>query len=367
MRVLHVAAGNLYGGVERILVEIARARPFSVHEFAICFDGRLHDELRGAGASPERLGPVRFSRPVTLWRARRNLRAALAARAFDTVVCHSPWAYALASPQLSSSMCRVLWAHDILDGTHWTERRIARTPPDLIVCNSRTTADGLRRWAGSVPLAVVHPPVAPNRYPQAERDRVRAELGIDRGTTVILIASRFERWKGHVALLNAVPQLKGEWKLWIAGNPQRGSEEALERDLRAMCAASALETHVAFLGERRDVARLLRGADVLCQPNIAPEPFGVVFAEALYAGVPVVTSDAGGAREIVNRACGVLVPMGDEQSLMMALQRLIDDPALRARLGSAGPARAESICSPVAQIARFEAALASASRPAAVP
>lgn len=366
MRILHVAAGNLYGGVERILVEIARTHASSLHEFAICFDGRLGDELRDAGASREILGPVRFSRPVTLWRARRNLRSLLTARAFDAVVCHSPWAYALASPQLSLSACRILWAHDMLDGTHWTERRIARTPPDLIVCNSRTTADSLRRWIGSVPLEIVHAPVAPNRYPQAERDRVRAELGIDGGTTVILIASRFERWKGHAALLNLVPQLKGDWKLWIAGSPQRRSEEALDRDLRAICAARALERRVAFLGERRDVARLLRGADVLCQPNTAPEPFGIVFAEALYAGVPVVTSDAGGAREIVNRTCGVLVPMGDEQSLAAALQRLIDDPALRARLGSAGPARAVSICSPVAQVARLDAVLASAGRAAAL-
>jgi glycosyltransferase involved in cell wall biosynthesis len=93
----------------------------------------------------------------------------------------------------------------------------------------------------------------------------------------------------------------------------------------------------------------------LCQPNTAPEPFGIVFAEALYAGVPVVTSDAGGAREIVHRTCGMMVPIGDERSLAAALQALIDDPALRTRLGSAGPARAASICSPASQVARLEA------------
>lgn len=366
MRVLHVAAGNLFGGVERILVEIAGACGSIEHEFAICFEGRLLEELRSAGASPHVLGAVRFSRPMTLWRARRNLRQLLAVGAFDTLVCHSPWAYALAAPELPAGIRSVLWAHDALDGTHWTERRAARTPPHLIVCNSHATAHVLRRWTGSVPLAIVHAPVAPNPHSPAERDRVRAEHRIDSETTVILIASRFERWKGHVALLNAAAQLKGAWKLWIAGAAQRAFEEALEKELRAMCAARGLDDRVEFLGERKDVPRLLRGADILCQPNTAPEPFGIVFAEALYAGVPVVTTDAGGAREIVTRTCGILVPPGDERTLTAALQRLIDDPALRARLGSAGPARAAFICSPAAQVARLEAVLEPNGRVAAI-
>jgi glycosyltransferase involved in cell wall biosynthesis len=361
MRVLHVAAGNLYGGVDRIRVDIARAGT-AAHEFAICFEGRLLDELRATGASTHVLGAVRFSRPATLWRARRNLRSVVATGAFDSVVCHSPWAYALASPELTPEVRRVVWAHDVLDGTHWTERRIAQTPPDLMVCNSHATAGALRRWIGSVPLEVVHAPVAPNPHPAAERDRVREELGVSRDTIVILIASRFERWKGHGVLLDAATHLEGPWTIWIAGGPQRGPEEALAKQLRAMCAARGLNERVRFLGERRDVPRLLRGADVLCQPNTAPEPFGIVFAEALYAGVPVVTSDAGGAREIVHRTCGVMVPIGDERSLATALQALIDDPALRARLGSAGPARAASICSPASQVARLEALVTASAR-----
>ena len=47
---------------------------------------------------------------------------------------------------------------------------------------------------------------------------------------------------------------------------------------------------VRFLGERRDVAACMHAADIHCQPNTAPEPFGLVFVEALYAGLPVVTT-----------------------------------------------------------------------------
>ena len=65
-----------------------------------------------------------------------------------------------------------------------------------------------------------------------------------------------------------------------------------------------------FLGERRDVAACMRAADIHCQPNTAPEPFGLAFVEALYAGLPVVTTALGGALEILTDACGVLVPAG---------------------------------------------------------
>jgi len=54
---------------------------------------------------------------------------------------------------------------------------------------------------------------------------------------------------------------------------------------------------VRFVGERLDVARILAAADIFCQPNIEAEPFGIVFIEALYAGLPVVASASGGALE----------------------------------------------------------------------
>jgi hypothetical protein len=138
MRVLHVAAGNLYGGVERILVEIARAAKAGTHDFALAFDGRLARELDACGATRHQIGEVRFSRPLTAWRARRRLGALVRSGGHQVVVAHSPWSYALAAPALSPRR-PVLWAHDALRGEHWTERRVAARPPELVICNSHYT------------------------------------------------------------------------------------------------------------------------------------------------------------------------------------------------------------------------------------
>jgi glycosyltransferase involved in cell wall biosynthesis len=358
MRVLHVAAGNLYGGVERILEEIARHAPAgSRHEFALSFEGRLSGGLDAAAATRHDLGVVRFSRPLSVWRARRRLRRLLREHRFDAVIGHAPWAFALASPVVRGPL-RVLWAHDASTGNHWTERRTARTLPDLVICNSHYTAGAIGSWLSGVRREVVYAPVSPPEGNGTVRSDLRRELGAADDATVVLVVSRMERWKGHVDLLQAAAALRGRWTVWVAGAPQRPHEAEYERELRTLVDQLGIQDRVRFLGERCDVPRLFRAADVHCQPNVTPEPFGLAFIEALYAAVPVVTSDLGGAREIVTPACGALVPQGDRQALTRTLQSLIDNPAQRVVLGSGGPARADALCNPSAQIAALERVLA---------
>jgi glycosyltransferase involved in cell wall biosynthesis len=116
---------------------------------------------------------------------------------------------------------------------------------------------------------------------------------------------------------------------------------------------------VKYLGERRDVRSLLAGADLLAQANIEPEPFGVIFAEALLAGVPVVTTNMGGAPEIVAPSCGRLVPPADQDALRAALDELIADGRLRRALGASGPAHAASRCDPLVVLPQIDRALSS--------
>jgi glycosyltransferase involved in cell wall biosynthesis len=357
MRVLHVAAGNLYGGVERILVEIARVTHGVGHEYALAFEGRLSRELDAAGGRRHGLGEARFSRPLSIWRARRRLRAVTRATEFQAVVCHAPWSYALATPALTA--LPALWAHDASVGRHWTERRVARRPPHLVICNSAYTASALAGWLPDADRPVVYAPVSAGVRP-AGRGEMRASLGASASTVVIVMASRFERWKGHVELLRAVAGLEGDWMVWIAGAPQRPHEQAYEAELKMIVGGTGIASRVRFLGDRSDVPSILAAADIHCQPNAAPEPFGLAFVEALHAGLPVVTSDFGGPREIVTPDCGVLVAPNDMAALRAALQELIRSPQRRAELGAAGPARARELCDPARQIARLESVLSAA-------
>jgi glycosyltransferase involved in cell wall biosynthesis len=128
------------------------------------------------------------------------------------------------------------------------------------------------------------------------------------------------------------------------GGPQRPEEQRYFDELHALAEKLGISERVRFLGQRNDVPRLLASADVYCQPNNRPDSFGIVFIEALSAGLPVVTADIGGPREIVTPDVGFLV--GDDASLVGALERLAGSPELRRTLGIRGPERARELCDP---------------------
>jgi glycosyltransferase involved in cell wall biosynthesis len=379
MRLLHVSAGNLYGGLETVLVTLARCRALSAelqNEFALCFAGRAEDELRAAGATVHRLGEVRVRRPLSILRARRALRALIGERSFDTVVCHSPWTQAIFGTVVrQAGAASIFWLHDVAAGRHWLERWAARVVPDGAICDSRFTAATLPLiypqlpeslelaplpQASRVPCEVVYYPVAPAPgVLPADRAAMRAELGVAAQAVVVIQVSRMEQWKGHRLHLKALARLAGmpQWTCWMVGGAQRPHEARYLESLRAEAAALGIGRRVNFLGQRGDVARLLNAADIHCQPNLGPEPFGITFIEALYAGLPVVTTSIGGALEIVDGSCGVLVAPNDPAALAGALGRLIEDRELRARLGTAGPARAAALCEPQAQMRALTRAL----------
>jgi glycosyltransferase involved in cell wall biosynthesis len=208
---------------------------------------------------------------------------------------------------------------------------------------------------------VVYCPVAPPLRRDAEPDAkaTRVALQTPEDATVIVQVSRMESWKGHALHLDALALLKdvGDWVGWFVGGAQSTSEAHYEDELKKRAQQLGLAGRVRFLGQRSNVASLLAAADIFCQPNLGPEPFGIAFIEALYARLAVIATALGGAREIVNDACGVLVPPGDAQKLAASLRRLIEDRTLRLRLGSAGPARARELCDPATRMKQFCEAL----------
>jgi glycosyltransferase involved in cell wall biosynthesis len=207
---------------------------------------------------------------------------------------------------------------------------------------------------------VVYAPVEqPGPVAPAERERLRSSLNTSADAVVVIQASRSEPWKGHGLLIEALAELSQMpgWVCWQVGGAQRPSEQSFLASIQKGAVQAGIADRIRWVGQRTDVARLLTSADVYCQANSRPEPFGVVFVEALAAGIPVVTTALGGAREIVDEGCGVLVRPNDSPALAAVLRRLIGDAAHRQQLGAHGPRRAKQLCDPSAQIQRLTDAL----------
>jgi glycosyltransferase involved in cell wall biosynthesis len=358
MRVLHLTSGNMYGGVETLLVTLARHRhlcPGMEPHFGLCFEGKLRDELVAAEAPVHLLGNVRIRRPWTVWKARRRLGRLLSEGSFDVVVCHSCWPHALFAKVVRwRKIPLVFWTHDLPIGRHWLEWWAGCTEPDLVLANSKVTQSATASLFSRTRSEVLYYPVpAPNlQNIDVVRGLVRESMQTAEETTVIIQVSRLERWKGHHLLLDALGRLADlpGWACWIAGGAQRPHEQQYLCELREKVSRLGLAGRVQFLGQRGDVPQLLAAADIHCQPNIGPEPFGIVFVEALHARLPVVTTAMGGALEIVEESCGRFVSAGDVEKLADTLGGLIRDGELRRGLGSAGPKRAGQLCDPARQL-----------------
>jgi glycosyltransferase involved in cell wall biosynthesis len=366
MRVLHISPGRLFGGVETLLVTIARCRelcPEMAPEFAVCFPGRLSNELQDLGAPFHMLGEVRASSPLSVWRARRRLRDLLLRRRFDAVVCHMPWVQAIFAPVVRKAGIKLtFYAHSQANGDHWTERWAALTRPDIALCVSRFVAASLSKIYPGIATEVLYCPVMPVvPLTPAERMALRSEAKTAGDTVVIVQACRLEAGKGHRVCLDALTQIKQipGWICWQVGGPQSAQEAEYFDGLREEARQLGIGDRVYFWGQRSDVARLLAASDIYCQPNDSfLEGFGIVFVEAISAGLPVVTSGIGAAPEVIDEACGFLLQPGDPASVAAALERLISAPAIRERLGAAGRARAQAMFTPAAMTARLQNALA---------
>ncbi len=151
---------------------------------------------------------------------------------------------------------------------------------------------------------------------------------------------------------------------WVIGGAQRDAEARYAETVAASARRLGLADRVRWAGERHDVRRLFGAADLYCQANLTPESFGIASVEALSAGLPVIASASGGALEIVDDSCGVLVPPGDRDALAGALEGLIADRATLAALAARAPARAGHLCDPATQMLRLEQVMKDVRQPA---
>ncbi|BAU11562.1 glycosyl transferase group 1 [Leptolyngbya sp. NIES-3755] len=359
MRVLHLYAGNLFGGIETYLMTLAKTPvPQIQHEFALCFQGRLASELQQAGAIVHSLGAVKLRNPWSVWKARSHLKALLQKRSFDLVIAHACWVQAIFGAVVKAqNLPLVFYAHNIVSGQGWLERLARRTVPDLVLANSRYTATTLKHLYPNTRNRTVYFPVLSSACSDQRfiRQKIRSQFQTPPDRMVMIQVSRLEECKGHRSLFSALSELKAvpNWEVWIAGGAQRFQEQVYLTSIQQQVEELGLIDRVKFLGERTDVPQLLAAADLYCQPNCSAESFGISLVEALYAGLPIVTTAIGAAPEIVNHACGYLVAAGDHSAIAQALERLITDARERDRLSQACLDRAIKLCDPVQQLTKL--------------
>jgi glycosyltransferase involved in cell wall biosynthesis len=365
LSVLHVHSGNLFGGIERAIltcVENLHLAPSTRFEFALCFTGKFSEELAAAGQTIHKLPEGRTRNPLSIVAARRHLARLLSEKHYDVVLCHSTWSHSLFAPSIRrAGIPELFWAHANFSGKHWLERWARRSKPQFVISNSDYSDESITKVFPGIPHQVLRCPVPSSRVLLSTelRSRLRAELNTPDDAVVIIQVSRMEPWKGHDLMLEAAAKMRRDspWMVWFVGGAQREEEQTYLAALKAKADNLGVGDRIRFVGQRADVRHLMAAADIFCQPNRVPEPFGLVFVEALSQALPVVTFAMGGPAEVADETCGVLLPAGSTDTLKSQLECLILDGNLRRKLGEAGPARAKALCDPAVILPQLEAIL----------
>ena len=228
----------------------------------------------------------------------------------------------------------------------WTMRNLASAIP----CLSNFVRSSLPRSVQSR-SSVIYNGVDTCRIQQLqEHGALRRILGIASGQQLVAIFGAISPRKGHEYLIRAAAQLVQvlpRTLFAIIGHEteQIRARVGLTAKLKRLVSEVGLERNVLVHDYLPDAWRYMSDCDVICMPTVPigkdnGEGFGLVMAEAMAAGVPVVATSCGAPPEVIEHGrSGLLVPPADADSLAAAILGLLRDRGLRNRIAVAGQDR----------------------------
>ena len=220
------------------------------------------------------------------------------------------------------------------------ERALGRVSDRLLGVSQATVDDLVRLGVAPrerfrvMPLGLDLQPLT--EVGEALRASSRNELGVDPGEVLLIFVGRVVPIKRLDVLLRAVAKARaGDPRIRLALVGDGGERPGLERQ----AAELGIDRDVLFLGYRRELRPLFAAADLAVLSSDS-EGTPVSLIEAAAAGLPAVTTDAGGVREVVGEKTGIVVPCGDANALASGILRMAGDGDLRERCGRAARERA---------------------------
>ncbi len=350
IKVLHL--GKYYppepGGIEYVLKNLLHATGSRFENHAVVADkGACHREEKGPEGTVYRrkeagtvfLTPILPGLPRFLGALRRKEK-------FDCIVLHAPNPMTTVALAVSSWFAPfrekvVVYYHgDILvdaavDRLAYFlfrpfERLLLRKAERIVATspNQARFSENLRRFARKVeviPLMVPDDWSAADAGEEEEARRIRGEFE----TPLILFVGRLVPYKGLSTLVDALPKVPRGTFLIVGDGP-------LEAELKRQAAERGVADRIRFLGRAANLKPYYLACDLLVLPSAtAVEMFGLVQLEAMSFGKPAVTSDltTGVTYANLDGKTGLTFPVGNSGKLAEALNRLLSDDGLRARMG----------------------------------
>ncbi len=330
------------GGAEVLATRLVRRLKDEFQFVFACLDdlGTLGEELRAEGFTVEVLG----RRQGLDWRCVRQLASFVRDQNVDLIHAHqyTPFFYSRAPGWVGPRLPVLFSEHgrfhpDLPSRKRMLFNRFFLRRSDRVVAVGESVKRALVENEG-IPaerIEVIYNGVRPEQFAVDEgaRERLRKELGIAPDAPVAIQVARLDPIKDHGTALRAakkVHECLQNFQLLIVGDgPERATIETQIRELH-------LGGCVQMLGQRSDIRELLSAADLFLLTSVS-EGIPVTLIEAMCAGLPVVSTDAGGVREVVSPGqTGLLTPIGDDAELASGMLTLLQERAQHQAMGHRG-------------------------------
>lgn len=342
MGIVHVVDSLEYGGLERVVADLAIAQAGHGHHvrvFSISETDGFRPALEAAGI-PVVVGAKQGALDLRVLRA---LRKVTVGAGTDIVHTHNfvPGYYAAAATRMASDAPTLVnTCHNM--GARLSNRRLRGLYRWSLRHTARVAMVGRQVRDSLLSMGIVDASKAdvvlngvPVGRQAGDRASARASLGIPGDALLIGCVGRLVALKNHRLVIDTFPAL-------LASHPNLHlaviGEGPLQGELQARIDALGLSERVHLTGARDDVPGLLPAFDVFVLPS-RTEGLSIALLEACAAGLAIVATDVGGNGEIVrDGATGCLIPSDDGSALQTALDSLLRSPPERQRLGDAARA-----------------------------
>ena len=359
--VTHFVENLNRGGLERTVIDLVRTQRASGQRCqVVCLfePGALAGELDALGVPVHACGKRRGFDLRALARARRHV-VAHGSRILHTHNAAAHYHAVLATLGLGLRTINTRHGMGALDAASRRERlyrlSLRRTAVVATVCEAARRELERGGWPHATQLVAVPNGIDIGRFSprdESARERLVASLGLPSRTRVVGTVGRLNRVKDHAGLLQAFAGVRDDLPdaaLVVVGDGE------LRAELAALAATPALAGRVHLLGDRSDVADLLRAFDLFVMSSRS-EGYSIALLEACASALPIVATDVGGNAEIVRTGeNGLLPPPADPGALADALRALLSDPARARTMGQAGREWVRREGSLAAMAARYEA------------
>lgn len=362
LNITHVVENLNRGGLERMVLDLVRLQQQQGHHCqVVCVfqRGLLADELEATGIPVHACGKRKGPDLKAVVRMRRLIHR------HGTQVLHTHNAVANYVAILASLGLRV---DTIINTRHGMGGLRRHSRAELLYRASLIRTDMVATVCEAASQGVIKHGLIPRRKlcvvpnglrvqdftvtsPEA-RARLRQSLGLPAQASVIGTVGRLNWAKDQADLIRSFKHVREQLPDSVLVLVGDGS---LRAELEACARHEDVAAAVHFLGDRSDVRELLQGFDLFALSSVS-EGYSMALLEASATALPIVATDVGGNREIVQHGVtGCIVPARDIDALAQAMLSLLRDPEHAARLGAAARTMMETRGSIEAMATRYAA------------